>query len=286
MSPRRVHPCMNPKEDPVPERIVVAYDGSVLSREAFAYATMLAEASGARVHGLTVLEREPPPRVVVSDSGDELHEDVSTAPTPDAQRDLARSALDELERHCAGRGIEFSSSVRYGGLLESLFGEAGQEDLIAVGMAGRFSDAGFGSTTRSLSLESPCPVLIAGGPLRPVNRLLAVYDGAEQSRHAVEWSRDTAAQCGWPLSVLAVAGAVPQDRALDEAEQLAPDAQILHPDGDAGTEADQIRGMASRASYALLVIGAYADSKAHQLLFGGTTGRVLKQVDAPVVLVR
>ena len=40
------------------ERIVVAYDGSELSRAAFAYGVMLAEATGVRVHGVYVVEPE------------------------------------------------------------------------------------------------------------------------------------------------------------------------------------------------------------------------------------
>ncbi len=275
------------------KRIIVAYDGSELAREAFAYAVMLAEAAKVEIFGMHALEPAPPV-VMPADpvSGIDPNPILMQVAAADeaeqkAEREKAEKSLEELGEYCAKRSVPYSSVVAAGWLIEALVDLADPEDLIAVGMKGRFARAGIGSSTKALVRESPCPVVVATGPLHPVNRVLGVFDGSGGSKRAVAWSKDAARQTGWPLSVLAVSGrGLTLEESLEKAQAMAPDAQVIHYGPEGQSEAAQIEAAASHASMALLVMGAYPDTWLHQLFFGGgTTGQVLRKVNAPVALV-
>ncbi len=292
------------------ERIIVAWDGSDLAREAFAYATMLAQAIGAgaeagspgvEVMGVYVIEPvtlgvdidpvamlDPmvPPVMMPTMP-------IQTGPTPEEERVGAERDFAELERSCARIGVKFSRSIETGELDERLAARAGARDMIAVGMKGRFRSSGIGSTTRSLVMQAPCAVMVVAGKSRPLNRVLAAYDGTAASKRALAFSRDLARQTGWPLSVLAVArgarSAASDTAAVEEmtkqAQELAPEGTVMSMGSAGQTEAELIARVAERDSYALLVLGAYADSRIKDLLFGSTTGHVLAKLGSPVVLV-
>lgn len=275
------------------DRIIVAFDGSDLSREAFAYSKMLAEASGAQILALHVLEPTPPPVMGESlapyDPGPAMGEYWAEA---DAQREeetaWAQRELAEMQSLCEKWNVRCEKQIVNGRLIPTLVDIAQANDLIAIGMKGRFARGGLGSTTKSLVYKSPCPVMVVSGSLRPVNRALGVFDGTSVSKRAVAFAKDLSEQANWPLTLLAVGGEyLPLDDALDRAQRLAPEAQVLTYGPEGKSEADQIEQAASHAGYGLLIMGAYPDSWLHQLLFGfgGTTAHVLSHVGAPVVLV-
>lgn len=276
------------------ERFIVAFDGSDLSREAFAYAAMLCEATGAGILGLHVVEPTiasmlaDNPAVALDPFVPPVALPRETDGAEQRHRQWAEEALAELGEYCRNVGVRFAAKVESGTLVDTLIGEVRRGDVIALGMKGRFKRAGLGSTTRHLVTEAPCPVLVVSGPLRPVNRILAAFDGTDVARQAVVQASAVAKQANWPLTVLALSrGEVSIDESLDRAEQLADGGQVITIDeGSADKdEAELIRQVAGKDSYALLVMGAYADSWLQDLLFGSTTGRVLEKIGAPVMLV-
>lgn len=269
--------------------IIVAHDASEPAAEAFAYALKIA--GQARVPVEVVRAIEPmaiPPALPDPVAG-------VTVPVVDvdeltdltrADRDSAEKDLNELHAFARSAGIQASTTIREGALIEVLRELADPTDLIAVGMTGRFSRAGIGSSTKELVTHGPCPVLVAGGAMRDLARVLCVYDGSGASRRAVAWGADLARQAGWPLNILAVSSnELSLDDALDQAQALAADAQVIHFGPEDQTKAHQIETTAAHARTALLVMGAYADSWIHQLIFGDPAAQVLKHIDAPVVLV-
>ena len=144
-------------EQGVIDRILVAYDGSDLSREAFAYAAMLATAVGCRIHLLHVLECEPSPRPtsIMSRTGAMLDAPaIVGTPGADALGDeTARLSqqLDELAAYCRLRKIAVEKEMATGDLIAALGERAGTRDLIVLGLKGRFARVGPGSTTKGLA---------------------------------------------------------------------------------------------------------------------------------------
>ena len=277
----------------MPKRIIVAYDGSDLAREAFEFSVTLAEATGASIMGLHVLEPVPPPVVAESIAGIDatptLPEfDAAARRNEDAERARFEREFGVQAKASAAKGVPYQSGVEVGLLIPALVDLAGAEDLIAIGMKGRFARAGLGSSAKSLIKKAPCPVLVASGPSRPIRRVLAVFDGSAVSKRAVARGRRIAEASGWPLTVLVAAYAdATLDEAIDKAQELAPNAAVVSTGVKGESKAAQIEEAAEHADDALVVMGAYPDSWLHQLFFsfGGTTANVLARVDAPVLMV-
>lgn len=277
----------------VSNRIIVAFDGSDLAREAFAYSVMLAQATGDSILALHVIEPVPPPIIAESMAGIDaapalVEFDEAARQDDQAESERFQKEFIELEALCRSRAVPFESQIDSGLLIPILVEHAGAEDMIAIGMKGRFAHAGFGSSAKSLIRKSPCDVLVASGPLRPVNRVLSVYDGSSVSKRAVAKAKNLAAKTNWPLTILAAESEhATLDEALTRAQELAEEAQVVSYGAEGKSEARQIAEAASHAGYAVIVMGAYPDSWLHQLFFGfgGTTAHVLSTVNAPVILV-
>jgi len=275
------------------KRIIIAFDGSDLAREAVAYGRMIAEAAGAEILALHVIEPTAPPTMgeglAAFDPGPAMAEYArQTEADASEERQWAEKELKELTGFCEQWEVPCSTRIESGLLVPTLVDVASADDLIAVGMKGRFARGGIGSTTKTLITRSPCPVMVVSGSLRPVNRALGVFDGTSVSKRAVEKANELAKQTGWPLSILAVGGEyLDLDDALDRAQELSPDAQVITYQPEGHNEAEQIEEAVKHAGYGLLVMGAYPDSWLHQLFFGfgGTTAHVLSHAGAPVVLV-
>jgi nucleotide-binding universal stress UspA family protein len=269
-------------------RIVVGIDGSELSRTAFAFGAMIADAAGLEIHALHVLESVRGDGTRLSWDRDAIERHAATLgvrlPSPLGNGlTLARTTIEECAMQCRARTLRFRSSVMFGPLIDRLL-ESDESDLLAVGR-GRFTQAGFGSTTRRLMQQAPCPVLIAAGRLRPINRIVGAFDGSPGSLRALGVCETLARQTRWPLSVLAVAGRLSLAEALQSAQDRAPEAQVIAWDPEGRLEATQIEFAASHLRFGLMVVPAYSDSWLSQLIGGGMTGHLLAHLDAPLVLV-
>jgi len=271
------------------KRIIVAFDGSEDAREAFAYAIMLAMATKAKIVGFYALEPAVAP-VAMADPT--LGVDLGPALTFDneriqAERQQAERAMSSLEEECDSRGVKFTPVITHGRLLDALSEEAGADDIVAVGRKGRFARSGVGSTTRALVAHAPCPVMVVSGAMRPLKRVMAIYDSAGESKKAVSFAAELAKAADWPLTILAAAGhGHTLDEALDRAAELAPDATVISLGvEEQNDEAKLIEHAADKAGYSLLVMGAYTHSWIYNLLFGSVTAKVLEKVGGPVVLV-
>lgn len=275
----------------MPDRVLVAHDGSDLAREAFACALAIASAAGIPILALHVIEATFPAPVL----GDPLLAFdpaplVGESPEERAARLKDRRAWAErtfalLRAECDKASVPFESRIEEGELVRTLQSVAAPGDILAIGKRGRFATAGLGSATRSLVRHASCPVLVVGAPVRALTRVLAVFDGAQASRKALEVARSVARQTGWPLTVLACAAhGLTLDAAVDEARRLAPEGSTIPFARERDDETALLEQAAANAGLALLVMGAYPDSWLHELLFGSTAPKVLKSIGAPILL--
>jgi len=273
-------------------RFIVGYDGSDLAREAFAYSTMLAKRIGAAVHAVYVVEPQVA-NVLAGDPSvlvDPMMPPIILTETADAafqaERQRATLMLDELEDTCDQLEVPFTSEVVRGSLMDTLAALSHPTDMLALGLKGRFRRSGVGSSTRLLVTHSKCPVLVASGPLATVNRILTPYDGTVGSTRALMVARQLAKDAAWPLTVLALArDNMSLDEAQDWSQQLAEEAQVISLSKTLGSEAELIERTVGSDPYALLVMGAYADSWFKDLFTGSTTNHVLSHLKAPMILV-
>jgi nucleotide-binding universal stress UspA family protein len=279
------------------QRIVVAYDGSEQARAAYDAALMLARAAGAGILAVYIDEPDLAEALAVN-PGMALDPLAPPAMAPplviEGEGRLPDGLEDEFEalgHECRVAGIAYESRFGRGPLVDWLVREAQPTDMIAVGLKGRFARGGVGSTTRALATQAPCPVLVVNRQLGPVNRVMTVFDGTGAAEAAVAFSIDLGRRANWPVTVLAMArGKVTLDRAMERAGSLAPDAQVLPLGDDRGSggdvwQAELIERATGKDRYALLVLGAYADSALKDVLLGSTTGHVLSHLGGAAVLV-
>lgn len=271
------------------KRIIVAYDGSGLAREAFAYAIRLAQVSDLPIVALRAIEPAVVPPVLPDPAigvGDVLVDPWAAQEAMKAERQRAMTELPELSNFARKAGVAFQPKVVESPLLDALRELADPTDLIAVGLKGRFAGNRLGSAAATLVQKGPCPVLFASGPLRDLSRVLCVFDATGPSLHAMKWAKELSEQTGWPLTVLAVTtSSLPLDESLERAQKLAPEAQVIHYGPEGQSEAEQIETACEHTRTALVVMGSAKESWAHRLLFGSTSLSVMSAVKSPVVLV-
>lgn len=275
-------------------RVIVAFDGSPLAHAAFEAGLAIARSAGRELIGLRVIEPSPPafvpadPGPIFVTGAPPLVMPVLTGEDADSG-EARRRAMEELEAlgaRARSAGVRYSPAVEHGILSTRLVTVAGPDDLLAIGLKGRFASAGAGSSTRWLVRHAPCPVLVTSAPRERVSEIVAVYDGTPAARAALAYAVSLGATTGWTLSVLPLArGQVTADAARAQAMALAPGAGVLAVGGDP-SEAAAVAGAAQARPGALLVLGAYADSWIHEAFFGSTTSAVLAGAGAPVLLVQ
>lgn len=272
-------------------RILVAYDGSTLARAAFQHGLELAAALKRPLVAVYTLEPVAPPPVLADPM-------VAIDPTPvpnmpahfEEQRQWAEDSFEKLAERASAGGIAFTSRVEDGSLLDVLVDLANGDDLILLGKKGRFRESGVGSATRALVRRSPCPALVVSETPRPFDRLVSVYDGTSEAKRAIVYACDLAYSLGKPLEVVALPceGLSAEEAAKRAQECLPTDRGDVRVTGAAekGDCADAVAAaLAERDDGTLVVIGAYGESWIAELLFGSNAPKVLKKVNAPVILV-
>ncbi len=274
----------------MPQRIIVAFDGSDLAREAFRHALQIAGQSSLPVLVLTIIEPLP----LVPTVGDPLLAfDPSPAIIASPEELAAQSAerradaeklLQSLRPLIDRSGAQVELKAVEGELIPTLCETAREGDLIALGKKGRFRAAGLGSATRALVTKAPAPVMIVSVPYMPLRRVLGVFENTDAGRRAVALAHDLANTTRWPLSILAVGGhGVDNEEATAMAKAVAQGAPVVSMP-DELEEAQAIEHAAEEARDAVVVMGAYAESWLHQAIFGAAAPRVLKDIGVPVIL--
>jgi nucleotide-binding universal stress UspA family protein len=148
---------------PVPQRLLVAVDGSGPSLRAVELATSLAQATGGRITLLLALDPAPL-RLLPLDSGFagatrlglEI-EQIEARLRKDAEAQLERCA-----RICREAGVEHTSRVEMKSPLRAIADAADHADLVVMGSRGlgAFSGAALGSLSHRVIGEVSRPVLV------------------------------------------------------------------------------------------------------------------------------
>jgi nucleotide-binding universal stress UspA family protein len=270
------------------KRIIVAFDGTELAREALAYAVELARASGVSITLVRAIEPPSAPPVMPDPAlamGDVLVDASGAAAELRAQRERAEREMPESQAFVARSGVPCEVVIGEGTLHDVLRTLADPTDLVCAGFAGRFAASRVGSRALALIREGPCPVLLASGPMRDLSRVLVSFDGSGAAEHAVRWGAALGDQTKWPVSVVVSPGERGLDANLARAQDLAPKGSVMHFGAAGSSEGDQIAEAARHARSALVVLGAHHDHWLHRVVFGDSTLRRARELDAPVVLV-
>ncbi|MEL6979353.1 MAG: universal stress protein [Pseudomonadota bacterium] len=276
--------------------VLAAIDGSIFSQSVASHAAWSADRLSASVELMQVLGRREQAadnrsgRLVAGARRQLLEELVAL----DAQRSKllmkqARLDLEEMAAIVAAAGVEATTTLRHGDLLETLASREEQAELIVVGKRGQAADFAklhLGSNLERILRGASRPVLVAARAFSEIRRFMIAFDGRAGALASVE-AVSRSALFHQLDCVIAMAGD-PDERArrsLDQAAAqlsaagLAPQVKILP-----GPAKTAIPAAAEQEAADLLVMGAYGRSRLRTLVIGGTTSEVIRESAIPVLI--
>lgn len=287
------------------DRILVAVDGSEGQSVAMAHGLALAEATGASVDVISVLDRDL--TTLFSMTDDEV------------RRERGREILADATAQATAAGVPVETHLTAGTPSREILALADDRDadLLVLGRHGPqgLRERLLGSVTTSVLRDSSRPVLTTGyedvtdAQAVTVERLLVPTDGSEPAEAAAPVAGTLAAQFGATVDVVSVvdvateagpfdAGGVSEAfvERLERTARTATDriAERLHDtDPDVAVTTTVARGrphVELRAAIEggdidLVVMGSHGRSGVTAAALGSVTNRVLQLVDVPVLVV-
>ncbi|PWU20534.1 MAG: hypothetical protein C5B48_12395 [Candidatus Rokuibacteriota bacterium] len=281
------------------KRILVAYDGSDSAKAALGMGIDLAKSLDAELASISVEEHLPRYAVSITEV-DEAKEQI------DAHfRALTKDARDRA----ALEGVELQTIIRQGHEVREILAFTQEEsfDLLVLGSHGhsRVFERIIGSTSLSVSRQTPCSVLIVRTGRRrarnlvEVKRILVGLDGSPLGRLAFRIALDLALLCGATITGMTVREASPLAGSGGPAgghyaEQLQAAAQehaqaagaVFVPLMLVGHAAQALRDAAQEANADLIVLGATGLQHPWSVTLGGTASSVTSESPCSVLIVR
>lgn len=280
------------------DEILIAVDGSDYARRAATFGFALADAYDATVD-LLYAYRE---RSLFGRGG-----------TDDTAAERGRAILDETAELAADRDVAVETHLVEGRPAKAITGFAADRgtDLVVIGRKGRVGLGRrlLGSVTEQVLRRIDVPMLVVPDGDSPgdrgYERVLATTDGSEAAEWAAPYAVDIAERCDAALHLLTVvdvqAAAGPFDaggvskRFVERLEEQGREAldRFEAEVGDGDHESAVVRGRSHRAireyveenDVDLVVMASQGQSGFSGQRLGSVTGRVLRVVDVPVLVV-
>lgn len=281
-------------------KVIVAVDGSELSRHALEWGVRQARMADADLHVVTAAPKGAliaPTQTLYWTPQERLEEEAL-----DLQQGVLREVDDE--------GVHISSSVPVGHPTKVLCGLAEEADMIVMGSRGLglVTGALLGSIAHQVVSHTVAPVVVVPGPSDPPRRIVVGVDGSDHSNRAIEWAGRMARRNGAHVELVLVQQwtmvpamgtpflmATPPAPDLDAMRQAGSAlleqaaARLGLGDGDItltrldGSPADRLLDRAAAAG--LLVVGTRGRGGFKGLLLGSVSHRALQNAPCPVAVI-
>ena len=268
--------------------ILVALDGSDLSRRALEAAILVARAFKARVQVVHVV-----PRLEEYARHRNLMEPLLKELTA-----VGREIVEDGARRLSEAGIPYATSLSSGSPANELteYARARGIDLVVMGSRG-LTPTGphpLGSVSYQTSMAAPCPVLVVHDP-DPFPRILLAIDGSRDSLHAAEFVEEIAARLGSKVSLMFVVPARPEGAftiaqtpadpfLLDIENRMVRRGIVVVRHVKYGHPVEEILKASER--HTLVVLGARGRSDLALDYVGGVGDKVLRNAKTSTLIVR
>lgn len=174
------------------KKIVVALDGSNTARNAAETAIQIAAATSLIVEGFYIVDEhlilDP-----YANYSKELGSDpglVSRDALIDKFEQVGFPLLDQLEKTCLLKDVNCITNLLLGAVPELILENARQASLLALGRRGNGHASEkdhLGENFHRIAHHANIPVIVGGDLVRPIKRVLWLYDDVEQSNLASTW---------------------------------------------------------------------------------------------------
>jgi nucleotide-binding universal stress UspA family protein len=278
--------------------VLVAVDGSEYSQVASKYAFWLSNELDADLTGQHVVD----PRIVDVFISPEFGEALGYAQAADTEEKVFRAVekigrviLDLFKKEAKENGIEASTFLDVGHIVEEVAKRSDKYDLLIVGHRGKGSKRSAshlmtGSVAERLVVDANIPVLVAVQPLSEIKQFLVAFDGSEASRGALLAAERLALETRKELRAITV---VSNEDARAEAHLLAEEGEKFlreYHEKDIfriieGSHADSLIEQAS-LNDSLLVLGAYGHNRREDAMLGSTALKVIRKTRSSTLILK
>ncbi|MGC9327438.1 MAG: universal stress protein [Candidatus Hinthialibacter sp.] len=278
--------------------ILLAVDASHYSEVCTRYAIEHAKLLGARITGLSVLDRKEiaivyPYYYPSADFPPVFDESVlENTQFIRRQKERAEEVLSRVGEECRREDIPFEQEIREGLVPEVILETAQCCDLLYLGQRGagaQYSTGLLGSNLESVVRRLKLPVIVTPHSYRTLQRILVCFDGSECALRSLRAAVRLAASCpkgSLQLRLLIVHDDESVARQVSESAMKylsayeLPDI-LIHRKGD---PVEQIVACIEEEDIDLAAMGAYGHSRIRELVLGSTTEAILRQLNRAVLL--
>lgn len=274
--------------------ILLATDGSYHSWVAWKYAVGIAQAYGAWLRVLSVVDTRALCYQTASEIGGypAMMEVAPAAQLEAIMEEEQTQLLEDVRRKTERDGIRVETTLALGTPAETICACDSFADLVTIG---HYSDRSkldrmiAGSVADTVVRKSTRPVLVAVGRAQEIMRILTGYDGSEAARRALQWAADIATTLELPLDVVHVNQS---DRlgkmVIGEADEyLKPyplrEVRLIVREGDV---VEQMLATTDEQDADLVVMGAHGHSRLHEAVLGSVTEGMMQKTQVPLLMTR
>jgi nucleotide-binding universal stress UspA family protein len=277
------------------KNILVAVDGSENAKGAAEYSFWMANAFGASLTGVHVVD-------LVALEGPFLHDlsgSLGFEPFQNFSTEMKKvleasgqSFLDDFKADSEKAGLKAETILTMGIVSSEICDKARLSDLVVIGKAGinaQFDYGLMGAVAEGVVRKSEKPVFIAPAVFKAPAKPLLCYDARSNSTKAMHSAAEFAKAAGLSLTVVTVSNENAEgDALLDEArrylEPYGVKAEFKRLDGDGS--ATLIENFYKDNNYDLLFMGGASHSGIIKIVLGSTTEHMIRAVEGPFFIER
>jgi nucleotide-binding universal stress UspA family protein len=276
-------------------KILLAIDGSEISRNTTSIAIQIAQILSIEIFGLYVIDEE----LVMNDYADYGKElginepSFSRGDRAALFEKRAQEVLQWLTSKCQGSSVGVATEIGLGGVTEMILNQAQKASIMAIGRRGNGhhdSSDYLGKNFRHIAHRTNLPLLVGGDSRKPIKKLLLCYNGGERSQKALAWAKQLQSRGGIDALALVVqeddgahsAGVWAESIKSQLSQTRIKNFRLITRKGN---PPDEIVKAAVKNESDLIVIGGYRHKPPLEWLTGSTADAVLRNTPLSVLIV-
>jgi nucleotide-binding universal stress UspA family protein len=277
-----------------------AYNGSPAAGAALEQCCFLASLTHGRIHLGNIVELSYEPAIATGMAAGSL-EYTTSAPPIQAIDDLenfrkeresqAETYFGEGRRLCGQWTVACDTRCLLGYLEEEILNQARAVDILALGQSDAGSDPRkIGHLTEAIVRSSPQPVLIAKAPFAKPTEILILDNGGDRSLHALCVGAEIARRANLALELITVTPTREEGEAVSQRGiQYLGDQEVPFQNSIVAAPDTPDRELVTRLNNrpsALVLMGAFGESRLKEWLSGSTTRTIMQETRNPLILFR
>ncbi len=272
-------------------RMLLLVDGSPWSRSARSLALNLLEhLDDAELTALHVVNVVPPSGNIIKDLPGHLGFEpaIVSQEIGEEHDEVGRQLLGEIKVQAQQRGLEVTTVLEHGAVIERAVHWAEKFDLVLLGLRGqteaRFKGQG-GASSHNIVASTSRPTILTPAGVDTVTGIAVGYDGSAAAKHALSAIRPFVDHLKWPVHAIHVSQDGTGSEVLAEVAEQLPEDTVLFTHSVTGDSVHQALAKAADAHGAnMLALGFRGKSPMKDFLFGSASEYIVSNTQLVVLV--